>query len=454
MMKIESDPNYERLIPSPMSDLLAARSQMAMSLAFHIIFSVIGIGLPVLMVIAEWRWLRTGEATYLDLAKRWSKGAAILFAVGAVSGTVLSFELGLLWPNFMRFAGPIFGMPFSLEGFAFFTEAIFLGLYLYGWDRVSRRAHLFAGIIVALSGVLSGIFVVIANAWMNSPAGFDMLDGRAINVRPLAAMANDAAFSQTLHMTLAAYAATGLAVAGIHAIQILRGHTGAFHRHALAVSLAVGAPAAILQPLSGDLSARHVARAQPAKLAALEAHFVTQRGAPLHIGGWPDVERRETRWAIKIPYGLSLLAFHDPNAEVKGLDAIPRDEWPPVAIVHIAFQIMVALGTFMAFVSLWAAWRWWRGRTTAALADDRRLLRALALATPMGFIAIEAGWTVTEVGRQPWIVYGVLRTADAVSPMPGLVVPFITFTLLYILLGVIVVYMVRQQIVRAPESAD
>ena len=437
-----------------MSDLLAARSQMAMSLAFHIIFSVIGIGLPLMMVIAEWRWIRTGEATYLELAKRWSKGAAILFAVGAVSGTVLSFELGLLWPNFMRFAGPIIGMPFSLEGFAFFTEAIFLGIYLYGWDRVGRGAHLFSGIVVALSGVLSGIFVVIANAWMNSPIGFDVIGGKAINVRPIAAMLNAAAFSQTLHMTLAAYAATGLGVAGIHAIMVLRGRATTFHRHALAVSLAVGAPVAMLQPISGDVSARYVAKAQPAKLAALEALFVTQRGAPLHIGGWPDVERRETRWAIKIPRGLSLLAFHEPNAEVTGLDAIPRDEWPPVAIVHVAFQLMVALGIYMALVSVWALCRWWRSRATGAMTDDRLLLRALAVATPMGFIAIEAGWTVTEVGRQPWIVYGILRTADAVTPMPGLVVPFLVFTLLYLLLGAIVVYMVRQQIAHAPESVD
>jgi cytochrome d ubiquinol oxidase subunit I len=435
-----------------MSDLLAARSQMAMSLAFHIIFSVIGIGLPLLMVIAEWRHVRTGEPGYLDLAKRWTKGAAILFAVGAVSGTVLSFELGLLWPEFMRFAGPIFGMPFSLEGFAFFTEAIFLGLYLYGWDRISRRAHIASGVIVALSGVLSGIFVVIANAWMNSPTGFDMVDGRAVNIRPFAAMANAGAFPQTLHMTLAAYAATGLAVAGIHAIQILRGRGSSFHRRALGIALTIGAPAAILQPISGDISARYVARAQPVKLAALEGQFATERGAPLRIGGWPDVERRETRWAIEIPYGLSLLAFHDPNAEVKGLDAVPREDWPPVPVVHIAFQVMVALGTDMALVSLWALWRWWRGRSRDALAGDRRLLRALAIATPMGFIAIEAGWTVTEVGRQPWIVQGVLRTADAVTPMPGLVVPFVTFTLIYVLLGLIVVYMLAQHIGRAPSD--
>ena len=433
-----------------MPDLLAARSQMAMSLGFHILFAVIGIGLPALMVLAEWRWLRTGDPVYLDLAKRWSKGAAILFAVGAVSGTVLSFELGLLWPGFMRFAGPIIGMPFSLEGFAFFTEAIFLGIYLYAWDRVGRGAHLFAGIVVALSGVLSGIFVVIANAWMNTPTGFTMVGGKAIDVRPFGAMANAAAFPETLHMTLAAYAATGLTIAGIHAIIILRGNSAVFHRRALALSLALGAPAAILQPVSGDISARNVARHQPAKLAALEALFETRRGAPLHIGGWPDVDRRETRWAIGIPRGLSLLAFHSANAEVRGLDAIPRDEWPPVAIVHVAFQIMVALGTIMAVVSLWSLWRWWRGRSGEALADDHRLLRALALVTPMGFLAIEAGWTVTEVGRQPWIIYGILRTADSVTPMPGLIVPFLVFTLLYAFLGVIVVYMLRQQIVRAP----
>jgi cytochrome bd ubiquinol oxidase subunit I len=437
-------------ITAAMPDLLAARSQMAMSLGFHIVFAVVGIGLPALMVIAEWRWIRTGDGAYLELAKRWSKGAAILFAVGAVSGTVLSFELGLLWPGFMRFAGSIIGMPFSLEGFAFFTEAIFLGVYLYGWDRVSRGAHLFAGLVVAVSGVMSGIFVVIANAWMNTPAGFRLVDGNAVDVRPFGAMANAAAFSQTLHMTLAAYAATGLAVAGIHAVSILRGNASPFNRYALAIALSLGAPAAILQPLSGDVSARMVAEYQPVKLAALESHFETQRGAPLHIGGWPDVDTRETRWAIKIPRGLSLLAFHDPNAEVKGLADFPRDEWPPVAIVHIAFQIMVALGTVMALVSVWVLWHWWRGRSIDAVADRRHLLRVLALIAPMGFLAIEAGWTVTEVGRQPWIVYGVLRTADAVTPMPGLVVPFLVFTLLYLLLGAIVVYLLRQQIARAP----
>ncbi len=434
-----------------MSDLLAARSQMAMSLAFHIIFAVVGIGMPVLMVIAERRWQKTGDPICLDLAKRWAKGTAILFAVGAVSGTVLSFELGLLWPTFMERAGPIIGMPFSLEGFAFFTEAIFLGIYLYGWDRISRRAHLWAGVAVAVSGAASGVFVVIANAWMNSPTGFDLVDGQISNIDPIAGMMNPMAFQQTLHMTLASYTATGFAVAGIHALLLLIEPANAFHRRALTIALMLGAPAAVLQPISGDISARSVARYQPAKLAAMEAHFETASAVPLLVGGWPDMDTGETRYAIKIPYGLSLLAFHDPHAEVKGLNEFPREDWPNVPIVHTAFQIMVALGSYLALVSLWTGWLAIRRRD---LASSRPLLWSLTLAAPMGFIAIEAGWTVTEVGRQPWIIYGVLRTADAVTPMPGLVVPFVLFTLLYCFLGVIVAWLLYRQIIRSPKATE
>jgi cytochrome bd ubiquinol oxidase subunit I len=430
-----------------MSNLLAARSQMAVSLAFHIIFAVIGIAMPVMMVVAERRWQVTGHEIYLDLAKRWAKGTATLFAVGAVSGTVLSFELGLLWPRFMEFAGSIIGMPFSLEGFAFFTEAIFLGVYLYGWERISPRAHLWAGVAVAVSGAASGIFVVIANAWMNAPAGFELQGGHVVNVDPIAVMGNAAAVSQTIHMTLAAYAATGFAVAGIHALFLLKDPGNAFHRRALQIALMVGAPAAVLQPLSGDLSARHIAVHQPVKLAAAEAVFHTQAGAPLTVGGWPDVAARETRFAVEIPYGLSLLAFHDPHAVVKGLDAVPPEDWPNIPAVHLSFQLMVALGTYLALVSLWVGWLAWRRRD---LAHNPWLMRAIALATPMGFIAVEAGWMVTELGRQPWVIYGILRTTDAVTPMPGLVVPFVTFTLLYCLLGVIVVWLLYRQILRSP----
>lgn len=429
-----------------MNDVLAARSQMAMSLAFHIIFAVAGIAMPVLMVIAEWRGRRTGDATYLELAKRWAKGTAILFAVGAVSGTVLSFELGLLWPGFMRYAGAIIGMPFSLEGFAFFTEAIFLGIYFYGWERVSPRAHLGAGAVVAASGAASAAFVVVANAWMNTPVGFRIVDGALRDIDPIAAMCSPAAFPETLHMLLAAYTATGFAVAGIHALVLLRAPESVFHRHALGIALVVAVPAALLQPISGDISARYVARWQPAKLATLEGQFRSERGAPLRIGGLPDEASHKTRFAIEIPRGLSLLAFHDPNATVTGLDDVPRDQWPPVAIVHVAFQVMVGLGSYLALLSAWVTVRTIRSRSVTA---SRALLRAIAIAAPMGFIAVEAGWIVTEVGRQPWIVYLLVRTADAVTPLPGLVVPFVTFTVLYLGLAAVVVWLLYRQVVQS-----
>jgi cytochrome d ubiquinol oxidase subunit I len=430
-----------------MDDLLAARSQMAMSLAFHIIFAVAGVATPLLMCIAEWRWLRTHDETYLTLAKRWAKGTAILFAVGAVSGTVLSFELGLLWPEFMRWAGAIIGMPFSLEGFAFFTEAIFLGIYLYGWNRVSPRAHLAAGAIVALSGAASAIFVVIANAWMNTPTGFRLMDGKPIDIDPIAAMMNPAALGQTTHMLFAAYAAVGFAVAGIHAFLLLRDRRNIFHRHALAIALAVGASGAILQPVSGDLLGRMLAHYQPVKLAAMEGQFKTEQGAPLRIGGIPDEESATTRHAIEIRDGLSVLAFHDPNAVVRGLEEFPRDVWPPVAIVHVAFQVMVAAGAAMALVALWGAYQAWRRKS---LPDSRWFLRAVVAASPLGLIAIEAGWTVTEVGRQPWIIQGVMLTAQAVTMMTGLKITFLTFTLIYIFLAIVVVWLLIRQVAESP----
>ena len=430
-----------------MDDLLAARSQMAMSLAFHIIFAAIGIAMPLLMIIAEWKWLRSKDDIYLTLAKRWAKGTAILFAVGAVSGTVLSFELGLLWPGFMGYAGSIIGMPFSLEGFAFFTEAIFLRIYLYGWKRVPPRAHLFAGVMVAVSGVLSGIFVVIANAWMNAPTGFRLVDGKPVDIEPIAAMMNPAAFSQTLHMTLAAYAATGFAVAGIHAFMLARNRESRFHRAALAIALVVGGVSAILQPLSGDSLAKSVARTQPVKLAAFEGQFHTEKGAGFRVGGIPDETAGVTRYAIEIPYLLSFLAYGDPHAEVKGLNEFPADQRPPVVIVHISFQIMVGCGVAMMLVALWAAWRYLRGRRKQTWHDSKWFLRVLVIAAPLGFIAIETGWVVTEVGRQPWIIYGVMRTSEAVTPMPGLVVPFVTFTVLYFFLAAITVWLLFRQVI-------
>lgn len=426
-----------------MEDLLAARAQMAMSLAFHIIFASVGIAMPLLMVIAEGMWLKTKDETYLTLAKKWSKGTAIMFAVGAVSGTVLSFELGLLWPAFMAYAGPIIGMPFSLEGLAFFVEAIFLGIYLYGWERVPKKVHWFAGVMVLVGGMLSGIFVVTANAWMNTPTGFSVVEGKVTNIDPIAAMLNPSSFSQALHMTLAAFLAVGFAVAGIHAYFLRRDPQNPFHRKAFAIALCVGGVVALLQPISGDISAKRLAKHQPIKLAAMEGQWETERGAPLRIGGIPDEEAEVTRYAIEIPKALSFLAHFDFNAEIMGLKDVPPEDRPPVAIVHFAFQIMVACGMVMIVAGILGGWLAWRQK---GLPVNSWYLRFVSYCTPLGFIAIEAGWTVTEVGRQPWVIYGYMRTAEAVTPMPHLVVPFIGFTVLYIFLSIIVVILMRRQI--------
>jgi len=429
------------------TDLAAARWLFGTSLAFHILFAAVGVALPLLMVLAEWRWRRTGSEVHLELARRWAKGAAILFAVGAVSGTVISFELGLLWPRFMAFAGSIIGMPFSLEGFAFFAEAIFLGIYLYGWERVSPRLHLASGILVVASGALSAFFVTLANAWMNHPAGFALVLGKATDVRPLDAMFVPGWSHEVLHVLLSSYAATGFAVAGIHAFFLRRAPGSAFHRAALGIALAVGGGAALLQPLSGDLSARQIAVNQPLKLAAAEGHFHTGRGVPLHLGGIPDAGAAVTRWSLEIPRGLSLLAFHDPDAEVKGMLDFPRDRWPDPVKVHLAFQAMVGLGTAMAAVALLGLALAWRRREVPA---GRRFLLAVVLTSPAGFLALEAGWLVTEWGRQPFAIWGVMRTADAVTPVSDLTAPLWIFGALYLFLAVMVGTLLWRQMVHAP----
>lgn len=415
---------------------MAARLQMAISLGFHILFAVAGMAMPLLMVLAEARYLKNGQTVYRELAQSWAKGTAILFAVGAVSGTVLSFELGLLWPRFMEHAGPLIGMPFSLEGFAFFLEAIALGIYLYGWDRVPRRVHLASGVVVAVSGLLSGVFVVAVNAWMNTPQGFRVsASGELVDVDLWQAFFTPAFPTQATHMALAAYTSVGVAVLGIHAWRLRRYPNSAFHQAALKVVLPVVILAAPLQALSGDFAAKHLADHQPVKLAAAEALFETRAAAPLAIGGIPDVETRSLRYAIHVPYALSILAQGDPHAVVQGLDTVPREEWPLVPWVHVSFQLMVGCGFALVALAAWAAWLSLRKRPLAA---ERRFLLAATLASPLGLIALEAGWMVTELGRQPWIIRGVMRTADAVTPMPQLWVSLLVSCLIYLLLGTVV----------------
>lgn len=431
-----------------MNDFIAARSQMALSLGFHIIFSCIGMVMPFLMYTAHCYWLKTKDPIYKELTRAWSRGVAIFFATGAVSGTALSFELGLLWPGFMSKAGPIFGMPFSLEGIAFFIEAIALGFFLYGWERLNPWFHWLTGLVVGISGLLSGILVVSANSWMNSPAGFDFTGGKYINIDPVKAMFNDAWFEQALHMSIAAFAATGFAVAGLHALMIFRRKNIRFHTKAFRIAIVFAAAAAILQPLSGDISARSIAKRQPAKLAAMESHFKTESYAPLIIGGIPDVKAKKVNYDIEIKGLLSFMAFHDFKAKVIGLDQIKPEDQPPVSIVHYAFQIMVGLGMLMialAMIYFFALIRKkdWFGK--------KWFLLLFSSAMPIGFIALEAGWTVTEVGRQPWIIQGIMRTKDAVTPMPGIMFTFYLITAVYLSLGMVLIFLLYRLMKTAPE---
>jgi cytochrome d ubiquinol oxidase subunit I len=434
-----------------MDNFMAARSQMALSLGFHIIFSCIGMVMPFFMAVSHFMYLKTNSPVYQNVTKAWSKGVAIFFATGAVSGTVLSFELGLLWPTFMKHAGPIFGMPFSLEGTAFFIEAIALGFFLYGWGRFNKWFHWFTGVVVGISGLASGILVVAANAWMNSPTGFTLINGKYTDIDPIKAMFNPAWFSQALHMSVAAFAATGFAVAGVHALMILRKRNVDFHMRSFRIAAIFGVVAAILQPLSGDISAKMVAKRQPAKLAAMEAHFKTEPYSPLIIGGIPDVNNKKVDYALELPGMLSFMVYDDFKTPVKGLDQIPLADQPPIAVTHYAFQLMVALG--MAMMALGVVY-------LIALAKKKSwftkewFLKLFIAATPLGFIAVEAGWTVTEVGRQPWIIQGVMRTKDAVTPMPGIGYSFYLFTAVYFTLSIAVIFLLYRQIKMVPILYD
>ncbi|MEO8178451.1 MAG: cytochrome ubiquinol oxidase subunit I [Deltaproteobacteria bacterium] len=432
-------------------DLLAARLQMAISLGFHILFAVAGMAMPCLTVLAEWRYYRGRDRIYRELAHRWAKGTAILFAVGAISGTVLSFELGLLWPRFMAQAGPLIGMPFSLEGLAFFLEAIALGIYLYGWERVSPRIHLASGIVVAVSGAASGVLVIAVNAFMNTPRGFVLDDdGEVAAVDLWQAFFTPAFPVQATHMLTAAYASVGFAVLGIHAARLLRDPLDPFHRAALRLVLPLLIVVMPLQLLSGDLAAKHLALYQPAKLAAAEALWETSAGAPLLIGGIPVDGGRRVIFGVHVPKVLSFLAHGSFDAKVTGLEDIAPDVRPPVLLPHLAFQAMVGCGTLMLGVAAWATYLLWRKRP---IETNRTFLRAAVCASPLGLLAVEAGWIVTEVGRQPWIIQGVMRVKDALTPMPGLQYSLLASVGLYLLLGgVVAVLLFRQVVSKEPIS--
>jgi cytochrome d ubiquinol oxidase subunit I len=430
-------------------DLLAARQMQALSLGVHIPLVCFGIAFPAMVLFMEGLWLRTGDPVYRALAKRWSKVMLILFAVGVVTGTILSFELGLLWPNFMATFGEVFGVAFALEGVSFFIEAIFIAIYVYGWDRLGRRAHFLVGIPIAIAGVTGSMMVIAVNGWMNNPGGFDVVDGRVVDPSPWEGLFTSNIWHELVHMYLAGYLVTGFIVAGVYAAARLKGRRDRYHRAGLVVPLTIAALAAPAQVVVGDWAARTVAETQPTKLAAMEGLPETQTGAPFTALGWFDEDKQEVRFGIEIPKLLSILAYHDPNAEVQGLDAVPADDRPPVNVVRFSFQTMVAIGTFLALLGAVYLFTWWRRRR---LPRSRWFYRAVVAAGPLAVVALIAGWITTEVGRQPWIVYETMRTEQAVTDASGLLVAYVVLLAVYIALGAAVVWLLRRLARQSPDA--
>jgi cytochrome d ubiquinol oxidase subunit I len=425
--------------------LLQARQMQALSFAAHIPLVCFGIAFPVVVLFVEWLGYRTGDPVYRTLARRWSKIVLALFAVGVVTGTILSFEMGLLWPNFMATFGDVFGLGFAIEGISFFLEAIFIAIYVYGWGRLSPRAHMLAGVPIIITGFSGSLMVIAVNGWMNHPSGFTLKDGRAVDVHPFAALfENDYFWHELVHMYLAAYMVVGFVVAAFYAWGWLRGRQGRYERVALVVPLTIAALASPVQIIAGDWAARAVAEKQPVKLAAFEGLGETTNGAPIHVLGWYD--DGEVKYGIEIPKLLSFLSFHDPNATVQGLDSVSADERPPVNIVRFAFQTMVGIGTGLALLSVVYVLVWLRRRR---LPTSRWFYLGVVAAGPAALVALISGWITTEVGRQPWVVYRVMRTSEAVTGAGGIPVGYATLALVYAALVVAVVWVLRR-LARAP----
>jgi len=414
--------------------LLEARQMQALSFAVHIPLVCFGVGFPAMLLYAEWRYLRTGDELYRTLARRWTRVMAALFAAGVVTGTILSFEMGLLWPNFTGTFGGVFGLGFAVEGFSFFLEAIFIGIYIYGWKRLPPRAHFWSGIPIVIAGFTGSLMVIAVNGWMNHPTGFRLVQGKVVDVHPFRALFENSYFwHELVHMYLAAYMVTGFVVAGAYAVGRLRGRWGRYEQIALTIPLAVAVLASVAQIFVGDWSGRVVAADEPTKLAAFEGLGKTTKGAPVHILGW--YVNGKVEYGIPIPHLLSLLAFHNPNATVQGLDAVPADDRPPVNVVRVAFQTMVGIGSLLAALAVFYLAVLFRKRR---LPESLWFFRALVLAGPLSVVALIAGWVVAEVGRQPWVVFHVMRTEQAVTGAGGIPVGYATLAAVYVGLAVAV----------------
>ncbi|HEY3832462.1 MAG TPA: cytochrome ubiquinol oxidase subunit I [Acidimicrobiia bacterium] len=408
-------------------DLLAAREQMAFTLGFHIILVPFGAAFPTITLIANWRGIARNDGASLELARRWSKVMGVLFAVGAVTGTVLSFEMGLLWPGLFGHYGAVVGVPFAIEGLAFFSEAIFIGIYLYGWNRMSPWAHFWSGIPIAIAGIVGTFSVIAANSWMNQPAGFKVGPGGKItDVSPLKGIFNRATAYEVPHMLLASYMVAGFVVASVYAVGMLKGRNDERHRRAFAIAFTVAAIATPLQIAVGDYAARAVFHDQPSKFAAMELTTHSGSHQALHLGG--VLIDGKVVGGIPIPNGDSLLAGLSASTSIKGLDSISAAYQPPMNIVHLAFQLMVTIGFGLLALGVWFGLVW---RRQHGPPENRWFLRCAACAGVAAVVALEAGWVTTEVGRQPWIAYRVMLTRDAVTKSGGVWFTFIAIVVLY-----------------------
>ncbi|WP_245791499.1 cytochrome ubiquinol oxidase subunit I [Actinacidiphila rubida] len=416
------------------SQLLPARQQMAFTLGFHIILVPFGVALTTLMLVAHYRGLRKGDADAMLLARRWSKVAAVLFAVGAITGTVLSFELGILWPGLMGRYGAAVGFPFAIEGLFFFTEAIFVSIYIYGWKRLRPWPHFWTGVVVSLSSIGGAAAVIASNSWMNQPAGFTVHNGQVTSVSPGKVFFNGAFWYELFHMLLAAYIVAGFMVASVYAVGMLRGRVSRYHRTGFLTGFVVAAAATPLQIIMGDTIARYVFDSESAKFSAIELLPSTGTHVPETLGG--VLIDGKVRYGLRIPDGASLLAGFSVNTRIKGLEAIPPQYRPTdreVSTVHLAFDVMVGLSFALLLLAVWCAWLLWRRHP---IARQRWFLRASVLGGPAAVACLEAGWITTEVGRQPWIVVNNLLTRDAVATHGNLWALFAAVLAIYVAVGV------------------
>jgi cytochrome d ubiquinol oxidase subunit I len=417
------------------TNVIAARTQMGTSLAFHIIFAALGVGLPLALCLAEGLALWQKDGTWMALSHQWMKAFTILFAIGAVSGIIIEFELSLLWPTFIRFSGSIIGLPFALEGFAFFIEGIFLGIYIFGAKTLSPLVHWLCSFPVVLAGTASAWFVVSANSWMNTPAGFLLKHGKVTGIDPFAAILNPSTPYETAHMILACYVVAGFGIACVYAVGLLRGKRDEYHRKGLLLGMTIGLAAIPFQIITGDLNARQIETAQPPKYAAMEGLFQSGNGKPLYLLGYADPVTGKIYDALAIPYGESLLAHFNLNSHSTGLLSIPRSEWPAnIPFLHLAFDFMVGFSFFMLLVGALFFFLYRRGKRR--IPDQRWLLLGVSLTGPAAILAMELGWMVTEMGRQPWVIYKYLLTKDAATPAQWMNVSFLVFSCVYVLLGV------------------